>query len=482
MTPTPPADPNLIYFNGIDPDTGNYAIPPASIDALAKGVRARPIDSATRDLHGETPRAFALPFDTDMTDVSQVGWGIICPENLAQDVRDALAPLVEHRKKQAGSLFKLLDYKQGEQIRDWYNRHQIAVGTFTPEVVPYYLLLAGPPTGIPFEFQYLLGGEYAVGRLAFHTAAEYARYAKSVVAYETAAAVANRKEIVYWGTRHLGDPATNLSASYLVEPLAQGTPDGPANYQKPVHKRVNYGSQVYCGEPAVREKLVEILHADRPPALLFTASHGMAIRSGKPNQESDNGGLLCQDWPGFGSLQRQHYLAASDVSDDANVNGTVALLFACFGGGTPDKDQFLMDLSSPGTAPPVAPQPFVAALPQRLLAHPRGSALAVIGHVDRAWSFSIQPPKMSGSQIGPFYNGLCFLLTGCPVGHAVTQQFAQRFLTLSATLLSATSPTTPASLRPSDRDLVTLWLERNDAQNYVVLGDPAVRIRADKLN
>jgi hypothetical protein len=36
-------------------------------------------------------------------------------------------------------------------------------------------------------------------------------------------------------------------------------------------------------------------------------------------------------------------------------------------------------------------------------------------------------------------------------------------------------------MRPTDRDLVTFWLERNDAQNYVVLGDPAVRIRKEAL-
>ena len=38
-----------------------------------------------------------------------------------------------------------------------------------------------------------------------------------------------------------------------------------------------------------------------------------------------------------------------------------------------------------------------------------------------------------------------------------------------------------AAMRLGDRDLVTAWLERNDAQNYVLLGDPAVRIRNDVL-
>ena len=34
----------------------------------------------------------------------------------------------------------------------------------------------------------------------------------------------------------------------------------------------------------------------------------------------------------------------------------------------------------------------------------------------------------------------------------------------------------------SDRELALAWIERNDAQNYVVLGDPAVRVRVDQLN
>jgi hypothetical protein len=475
------ANPDLIYFNGIDPDTGTYAVPPVSIDDLAKRVRTRPGVATLAELHGEAPRSFAAPFGLDLTNLQDVGWAVLFPEDTPQAVRDALAPLIEHRRKQAGDLLKVFDHKKGEQVRDWYRRHRIAAGTFEATAVPYYLLLVGPPTAIPFDFQYLLSVEYAVGRLAFDQPEDYGRYAASIIAYETAASIKNRKEIVYWGTRHPGDPATNLSASLLVEPLANGIPGAQGALKDPIHTKVGYTRKLYSGDEAVRDALVGTVHSDKPPSMLFTASHGMAIRLGKPNQITDNGGLLCQNWPGFGSVKREHYLAGADIADDANVSGLVAFFFACFGGGTPDADQFLMDLSQAGAAPPLAPQPFVAALPRRLLAHPKGSALAVVGHVDRAWSFSIQPAKMTDAQIGPFRNGLGFILDGCPVGHAIAQQFGQRYAALSTALLGAVSPTTPASLRPKDRDLVTFWLERNDAQNYLVLGDPAVRIRKDDL-
>jgi len=138
-----------------------------------------------------------------------------------------------------------------------------------------------------------------------------------------------------------------------------------------------------------------------------------------------------------------------------------------------------MDLSRAGDLPPLAPQPFVAALPRRLLTHPKGSALAVIGHIDRAWGFSIQAPNTTGAQIGPFRDSLGYILSGSPVGYALAQQFGARFATLSTMLLSAVSPTAPT--QSNDRDLVRYWLERNDAQNYVMLGDPAVRVRKDAL-
>jgi hypothetical protein len=475
------ADPNLVYVNGIDFDTGDYAFAPRSIDDIAKQVFEHPGTDAFGNTHGEKPRSFALPFDMDPKKLDQSGWGVVFHAETPQKVRDALEPLMALRRTQAGERFKVLDYRKGEQARDWYARHGVAPGALDPEIVPYYLLLIGPPDQIPFEFQYLLGVDYAVGRLSFDAPEDYERYARSTIAYESAGSVPNGKEISYWGTRHLGDAATELSASLLIDPLANGIPGAAGALKQAINETVGYGRKLRVGDDATKAALLEALHGPKPPAMLFTASHGMALRSAQAAQATTQGALLCQDWPGFGSVRAEHFLAATDIADDANVNGVVALLFACFGAGTPDADQFLMDLSQAANAPPLAPQPFVAALPRRLLAHPNGSALAVIGHIDRAWGFSIQSPKVSGPQIGTFRNGMGSILSGERIGHAICGQFGARYSALSVFLLSATSPTAANASRPSDRELVTRWLERNDAQNYVLLGDPAARIRNEVL-
>src|SRR5262249_44651221 len=122
---------------------------------------------------------------------------------------------------------------------------------------------------------------------------------------------------------------------------------------------------------------------------------------------------LCQDWPAFTPALPAHYLSAADVADDAQVHGLIAFLFACYGAGTPAFDNFLRDRAGGPRA--IADRSFVAALPQRLLSHPLGSALAVVGHVERAWGFSIRPAGV-GAQIQPYRNLIGRILEGEPVG------------------------------------------------------------------
>ena len=50
----------------------------------------------------------------------------------------------------------------------------------------------------------------------------------------------------------------------------------------------------------------------------------------------------------------------------------------------------------------------------------------------------------------------------------------------SMRILNLTSGTS-AGPKPRDAEMAALWVERNDAQNYVLLGDPAVRLRVEAM-
>ena len=165
------------------------------------------------------------------------------------------------------------------------------------------------------------------------------------------------------------------------------------------------------------------------------------------------------------------------MQSDARVHGLIAFLFACYGAGTPLTDRFV---HRAGQAPPViANEPFIAALPKALLAHQGGGALACIGHVERAWGFSIQPPNVVSPQLQPFQNAIGRILIGQPVGHAL-KDFNERYASLS-TRLAGKLEKLSAGLPNDDPALATDWLERNDAQGYAVIGDPAVRLRVQDL-
>ena len=102
-------------------------------------------------------------------------------------------------------------------------------------------------------------------------------------------------------------------------------------------------------------------------------------------QAARQGALVTQEWTRGEPLEAGHYFAGEDVPPDASVHGLVMFLFACFGGGCPDTDSYYY--APDGSRLPLAPQPLIARLPQALLS--RG-ALAVIAHIDRAFSYAFE--------------------------------------------------------------------------------------------
>jgi hypothetical protein len=497
-------DDEFLHLNGIDVNTGlplAQPLSPREVTALARGgVAPRAggtagpgrLARAVRGLLDAVGRVFArgpylgLPDDDEIvpTDPRSVGWAVAVAADAPPEAVVAADRLYEHRLRRTGvsaDRCKRLAYPAGCPLPVWLRMNRAHAADVVPTRLPYYVALVGGPETIPFEVQTELGMHYAVGRIAFDEPAAYGRYVESLIDYETSSAVMASREVVYWGTRNRYDRATALSADYLVAPLFSGLPefDGqPA--ERAIAGLRGFRSLGLLGAEATRGRLLEVLHGRDPsgvPSVLFTASHGLGWLKPHADQPARQGALLCQDWPGLGTPPRPgDYLAAADLADDARLHGLVAFLFACYGAGTPAFDEFSQGPSR-GRAP-IAERPFIAALPQRLLAHPGGGALAVLGHVERAWAYSIRPPRL-GPSLLPFRNFLSRVMKGEPVGQAA-RDFGDRFTAASVRLLEAMTPGRPGDPL-GETDLTTAWIERNDARNYVILGDPAARLRVDAL-
>lgn len=473
-----PPEPN-IYVNGINADTGQYMVKPMTYQQVIPFITGEKNKRVMRWLINIWNRfkSFDLGDKYDWTNLAEVGWGLVFRQGESEDVKAALEPLYQHRRAQVSSdnLIKKMEYLPGETWEAFLGRYHVGPGSNDPKKVPFYLLLIGSPEYIPFSIGYKLDVEYAVGRLDFDSPSDYSAYVSSVIDYEKAPTVPNARMAVFFGTRHQFDPPTVLSADRLVTPLADGLPGEPA-----IAQELGFQSKKLVETAATRAALTQVFAPPpgvKPPAFLFTASHGMVWPLSKPaEQRAKQGALLCQDWPSFGRIAPEHYFSAGDLPAEARLQGMITFHFACYSAGTPLDDRYIHKARA--KPPQIAPSPFIAELPKSLLSHPSGGALAVIGHVERAWDTSITTPQ-AGDQIGPFRSAIGYILHGLPVGYAI-KDINMRYAALSVNLADLLERKSFDEVIP-DQELVSAWIKRNDSEGYIIVGDPAVSLRVNDL-
>ena len=427
----------------------------------------------------DMPKEFPCKEGVDPADLSQAGWAVVFPAKMKSGhkkaIMEALAELLTLRKKQAGDMYRIYEkgagYRPGETKAKFFGRHKIGDGAADPKQMPFYVLLVGTPEEIPYKFQYQLDVMRGVGRIDFGDDYDaYRQYARSVVLSETGQ-VKLERQAAFFGVANADDQATQLSGKKLVQPLCENLQDAQGD---DLELNAEWEIANFGAEQATKEQLGRLLGGDQTPAFLFTASHGMEFPLGDERQIAAQGALLRQDWPGPNKwrgkpIPEDFYFAGKDIQD-ANILGLVALFFACYGAGTPKLDQFAKQAFK--TREKIAPQGFIGDLPKQML---KQGALAVIGHVERAWGYSFVLPS-GDPDYQAFVTALRKLLNGDPVGLATDPSFNIRYADKSSELSSTLEELEWDEEYISDYDLAQLWTANNDARGYVVIGDPAVRI------
>jgi hypothetical protein len=439
-------------------------------------------DSAAVLARAEESHALAVDSSVDdPMDLTQTGWAVLFASDADPAIQDALKPLLDWRKSQVNDdkLFRVFDGPAGVRPNQTAGSWALAKGVSLAAPVgprrgvPFYLMMVGSPQRIPFEFQAQFDLQWAVGRLHFDKVADYASYAQKVVEYEQGSGPAQQRRAAVWMPRNPGDLATPMLAGAVGDDFL-GKGDA-----LPLGQRQHFKVASFIGDgQATKARLTDIFRGNidgGAPAIVFTGSHGAEWSIADPAvQQQRQGALVTQEWSRGQPLQPDHYFSGDDLPADAKVHGLMAFVFACFGGGCPDKDSYFF--AADGSKIALTPVPLIASLPQALLA--RG-ALAVIAHVDRAFSYGFED-VMGTPQEQLLRSPVELLMKGHRAGMAADPLNLQ-WSALAAQLGLALGGNLPGMPQPRSSVVANLFIARDDARNYIVLGDPAVRLRTESM-
>lgn len=422
----------------------------------------------------------------DPNDLEAQRWGVIAPQGPEGDRLLALIrPLIERRQEQQGDAVKI--YRVPAQMTAdaamRWKKTEFDAGADLNIEVPRFQLILGDLDRVSYEQQQVQASDGYVGRLAFAREDDYAAYVEKLLRWERMSEGTARPDSLFF-TVHDGTAATAVGHRALVGPGVEVVRRRQASGQYPAREIVEFGDRT---TPSPDELLARASGGD--PSVLFTLSHGEgAPRGGWRSHEEQ------RRRQGAMSFGREGKLGGDDLRARPFLPGGVWFMFACYGAGTPSSSAYrhwLAQLASAGQfrgkpeavlagLPGPQDRPFIAALPQAVLANPAGP-LAFMGHIDLAWTYGFQELDAGATNRPARYMAITrSLLKRDRVG--VSMRELLRFCdqtNLELTNLHdqdarARSAGQPGQLDPAR--MGHLWMLRQDLAAYVLLGDPAARL------
>lgn len=411
-------------------------------------------------------------------DLALQRWSVIVPDHGGDDLFARIAPLVALREREQGARmlgaapgepFKVPPGMTFEQSSRWI---QARLNPLPDARRPRYLLILGGPEQVSLDLQQALSVYYYVGRLAFDDPQGYGDYAKKVVAFAQPGSWSDAPRALAYAVRtESGDDATDDGHEKWLSPIVEGSAD-PMNQCPIAFKDLSPTP----GEASARQLLQ--LAGAASPTVLISLSHGLGRSRSRPWTDDELRRLQgAMHFGGHGDPLR-----ADDVARGDFLPGGIWFYFACFGAGTPSTSAYghWLRTISPNLdvlqALPHNGRPFIAALPQAALANRRGP-LAIMGHLDLAWSYSYDARLTQRRGQAQRFMRLTRLAGRDrerprlgPIFHSMMGDLPQVQNDLLDRYDDEARTAAPADLRTRAK----LWMLRQDLRAYLLLGDPAV--------
>jgi hypothetical protein len=420
----------------------------------------------------------------------EAGWTFLINSDhpLRNQIVDAIQPLAIHREMDRTRIPLLYDGKPQQFWDSWISDYRmLSRGQYNEP--PKYILIIGDPQSIPLGLQAKLSIVAFVGRLDFENINELRAYVDKVIRIENSDSGFVNKETTFFTT----DQGVNSSGCYdpthfsrfdiekelipNVETLASRL-DLPNNFK--ANKLTESDATKIELKNSIRES---------NPGLVVTSTWGMCAPGEDMSIQKEFGGAICCHGNPDSTPYQDLLFTAYDVPLEGFLEGGVFFQQSSFGYGTPASSELHNWISQNDNwqmPRQIAPTTFISALPKKMVFNPKGP-LAFIGHLDEMLSYTIaQDEDFQMEDRAKRMSSISFaienILRGTPIGYALKKMKEEYSLLndsivgIGADIISRLNQDREIE-ESQQKQFSDLMLQRHKTKNFMIFGDPAVRIK-----